>query len=154
MFPPLPLWVQVHRCRLLHHVLPRCLLAPTPNVWTLRFRCVQPSWLCVPSSGSAVFCLDCGLSTAYFLPLAHQTQCSECDSGFRDMIWCESCRTCTCYELPMLFPLACCTFSSVTKQMRHLHPRDDQRSAFPVNCRLPKASICKTGSDSAWLCLL
>ena len=44
------------------------------------------------SVGSAVFCLDCGLSTAYFVPLAHQTQCSECDSGFREMIWCESCR--------------------------------------------------------------
>ena len=50
------------------------------------------------SIGSAVFCLDCGLSTAYFLPLAHQTQCSECDDGFREMIWCESCRTCTCHE--------------------------------------------------------
>ena len=50
------------------------------------------------SVGSAVFCLDCGLSTAYFLPLAHQTQCSECDGGFGEMIWCESCGTCTCYE--------------------------------------------------------
>ena len=44
------------------------------------------------SVGSAIFCLDCGLSTAYFLPLAHQTQCSEGDNGFREMIWCESCR--------------------------------------------------------------
>ena len=34
------------------------------------------------SVGSAVFCLDCGLTAACFLPLVHQTQCSECDSGF------------------------------------------------------------------------
>ena len=65
------------------------------------------------SVGSAIFCLDCGLSTAYFLPLAHQTQCSECDSGFREMIWCESCRTCTCYE---------CWVSGRWLLRKHPHP--------------------------------
>ena len=64
---------------------------PTTTTATLRGRSLAPL-------ASAVFCLECGLSTAYFLPLAHETQCSECDSGFREMVWCESCRTCTCYE--------------------------------------------------------
>ena len=50
------------------------------------------------SAGSGVFCLDCGQTTAYLLPLAHQTECSECHGGSWELIWCECCRAFTCYE--------------------------------------------------------
>ena len=38
------------------------------------------------SVGRGVFCLDCGQATANLLPLAHQTQCSECDGGFGENV--------------------------------------------------------------------
>ena len=51
------------------------------------------------SVGSGVFfCFDCGQTTAYVLPLAHQTQCSKCDGCFWVKFWCECCRAFTWYE--------------------------------------------------------
>ena len=77
------------------------------------------------SVGSAVFCLDCGQSTAFFLPLAHQTQFSECDSGFREMIWCESCRTCTLAT----------NAGSVARWLLRKHPHHPALSPIPLSAQ-------------------
>ena len=59
---------------------------------------------------------------------------------------------------PYAFPLVLLHISSYPQRFRcpsqwlmspnrwaHLHPRDDQQSAFPEICRLPRALICPTG---------
>ena len=68
------------------------------------------------NSKSQAFCLFCEHISAQVHSLYTPKECNicdercacfecyrqetleECDNGFQEMIWCESCRTCTCYE--------------------------------------------------------